>query len=208
MFVMCGVAVASLSYNNTVEQYLASVFSFKNESTDLTAFSADIGENSGGISNSTGIINFVIDNDPTEAFSQPGAKSVPIMHFKMRTFDESVTIKNLKLKLVGVENRYVDKVFLTKGREVISMGKQKGEYFEFKSLDFHLSKNSSGVINVIVDVGEELTTGNRFRLDIEKPEDIVILVGSDTYSVAGNYPLRGKYLSIAKSRPWNVKKKK
>ncbi len=208
VFVMCGVAVASLSYNDTVKYYMASVFNFESDSADSTAFSADIESNAETVANSTGIINFVIDNNPNEAFAQPGAKSVPIMHFKMRTFDESVTVKSLKLKLAGVENKLVEKVFLTKGREIIAVGKKKGEYFDFKNIDFHLAKNSSGIINVIVDVSAELTTGNRFRLDIEKPEDIVILAGTDVYSVTGSYPLRGKYLSIAKSRPWNFKKKK
>ena len=65
-----------------------------------------------------------------------------------------------------------------------------------------IGKNSDVILTLYVNLSLKLHTGQRIRMDIEKPEDLVLLVGKKLYEVSGYYPIKGEYISIARPRPW------
>ena len=64
-----------------------------------------------------------------------------------------------------------------------------------------ISESETAEISLVVDLSEELKTGKRVRMDIEKPDDLEIFVGDERYEMNAYYPLRGEYLSIGRPRP-------
>ena len=154
------------------------------------------------------LINFTIINDPEKAFAKPGSENVEMMGFSFKTEDDSLIIEDLRLKVVGVDREFIEKAMVLDEKEIIKMGKADGDYFVFKGLNYEIPKDSKETLFLYVSMSPDITTGNRFRMDIEDSEDISLVVGSHSYSIDAYYPIEGKYLSVAKPRPWGIDRNK
>ena len=88
------------------------------------------------------------------------------------------------------------------GTELLSEAGLESEHMVFKGLDFSLAKQDSAELSVRLDLAEDLNTGRRILLNIEKLEDIEARVGGKAYIFNAYYPIKGEYLSIVKKREW------
>lgn len=220
IFLMCIVTFAALSYNSTVKHYMLAASTFahidiigQGRNTDESLYAsvyglqdikAKIFNNENLYENkSPNLFGFSISNDPEKSLMEPGTKNVLIMNLNLTAYENSATLKSLKLKVHGIDEYDVENVAIEVDGEVLAFGKRDEQYFNFGNLDYEIAPNSKERFEVKVDLSENLTTGERLRLDIEKPEDIVVKVNGKKLNVNDYYPIKGKYLSIAKPRPWS-----
>lgn len=213
VFVMSIVSMAALSYNTDLREYVVSVLDFDlsteglaktatNLSKELVTFEdSEIEDFFYSETNNLERINFSIENNPENAYAAPGNMDVEIMQYQIETYEKELFIKDLKLKVVGVAPENILGVRLLVKGEEISQGQAVEEYFEFKNVNFRLGENDNVNISLVIDISGEVMTGQRIRFDIEKPEDLAIIVGKDSYTITDYYPIRGKYLSIVRPRP-------
>lgn len=214
-FVMVLVSAAGLSYNDDVRALMINSFNIEmGAEKDLFTIASDkvllsealaTGISGQGIFSAVNAnseaLSFEMEHDADRAFANPGAAGAEIMRFEMNTYESSLHFSALTLKVFGVDAEDVQRAVLVMDEENFIEGSREGEYFVFKNIDYKLDANSDGIVSLQVDLGEELTTGNRLRLDIEKPDDIELYVGGKVYKINEYYPIEGKYLSITKQNP-------
>lgn len=208
VFVMAVATMAMLTYNVRVENFIVSIFHTQGsvqivepESKRMGAFADEMRMSPPGESEDEPVI-FSITNDPEWAFAEPGSYGVSVMDFIFRAADEDLLLQLLKLKVVGVDIKNIESAVLTDGEEFFKKGWVLDEYLIFSHINYEVLPDGEGVLTLVLDLGEDLHPGQRIRMDIEQPEDIVMLVGGEFYDVDQNYPIRGKSLSIAKARIW------
>lgn len=198
-------SISVLSYNASFENYILSVLHASdisiNESmiTPLLNFESGMKEFYSKNENSS-LLNFKIVNDPYNAFAAPGTDDAEVMGFYFKAGSETITLKDLKLKLEGVDPEYIEKAYITDGQDVLKVGNVYDEYFSFNNINQIIDPNKSRTFYLLVNLSEELHTGERFRMDIESPDDIVLFTGTDLFSINEYYPIKGKYLSVATVR--------
>ncbi len=208
------VATAVLTFNDTVEKYMASVLHFdevkaENKSSFLYNIDSDIQINDyfySAENQNPNLINLTITHDPTQAFATSGSSDNEIMKLVVTTYEEPFVLKSLRFKIVGVEANKIKEIKLFDGETELASATILKGYATIKDLNFAVGKNTVQEISVKVDFSEELSSGDRLRLDIEAPEDLVILVGGENYHVNEYYPIKGEYLSITQKRPWGLTK--
>jgi hypothetical protein len=210
IFVMAISCVAVFSYNSTLNNFIVSVLHI-NESGLATAglfnsVSSEIPFDNNGRqtfiskNENDALVNFRIMNNPEGAYAPPGSTNVPMMAFSIKTNNEVALLKDLKLKIVGVDSELITKAVIGDDKELLEVGGKNGEYFVFKNINHKINSNSIEKLILYVDLSEELHTGQRFRMDIEKPEDIVMAVGPEPFTIDAYYPIEGEYLSVARAR--------
>lgn len=199
-------AIGALSYNSEVKNFMTSVLHSPSDSSQ-NIFSLDKKEEAEIIlipgAQNKGKLNFEIKKDKEKGFAAPGEKGAYVMEFEVKTFDKKFILKNVKFKISGVESDKIEGGRMITGEEditILSEAKRKNEYLNFKNIDFVLEKNSQATIKIMLDLSENLKTGERIRLDIETPDDIKSYLGKDSYPVFKRYPVKGEYLSISKAR--------
>jgi len=120
-------------------------------------------------------------------------KDIEVLKLKISSSDKTFRLKNLKIKISGVKEGYVSKVYFVdnegdKHRASLAKG-----YAEF---DNSYLKIGDETLTFFADFKKTFQFGQRFRFEIEKSEDLSFtLYGSDIYSDA-SYPLGGEYFSI------------
>ena len=150
-----------------------------------------------------GLLSFDIKNDPANAFGLPGSKGNDLMSFLIQTESEAAYFDGVILKVEGVEAKMVEAAYLVDAEGVIAEGKASGEYFSFNNLRYEIEAESLVNIRVKVDLSPDLHTSDRLRMDIEKPEDLKLEVDGEAFEISAQYPVEGKYISIATPRPWS-----
>ena len=205
IFVMVISSIALLSYNDNFGNYILSVLHVGESSANASLYTSVIAyDYEGGVFSSTNesssLLNFSIINDPEKAFSAPGSENVEMMGFLFKTGDDVSLLKDLRLKVVGVDPKYIEKAVLFDGKKIVKVGAKDEEYFSFKQINQKIDPNAYKILYLHVSLSSELHTGQRFRMDIESPDDIIILTGSQQFIVDDYYPIEGKYLSIAVPR--------
>ncbi|MFH1533527.1 MAG: hypothetical protein ABID64_01190 [Nitrospirota bacterium] len=205
IFTMVVSSIAVLSYNDSFENYILSVLHVSDGSvnasmiTPLVGYKADVKDFSSK-NESSSLLNFKIVNDPYNGFVAPGTEGAELMGLYFKAGSETVILKDLKLKLEGVDPEYIEKAYITDGENVLKVGNAYGEYFSFKNINQIIEPNKSRTLYLLVNLSEEVHTGERFRMDIESPDDIVIVAGTEPFSIDEYYPIKGKYLSVATAR--------
>lgn len=199
-------SIALLSYSDTFENYVLSVIHAgqvplnTNIITPLTGFDSDMkafySENE-----SSSLLNFKFTHDPYNGFAAPGTEGTELMGLYFKAGSEAVILKDLKLKLEGIEPEYIKKAYLTDDQDVLKVGDPYGEYFSFSNINKIIEPMQSRTFYLLVDLSEEVRTGERFRMDIESPDDIVLFAGTEHFSIDEYYPIKGKYLSVAAVDP-------
>ncbi|MBD3360838.1 hypothetical protein GF366_03485 [Candidatus Peregrinibacteria bacterium] len=208
-FIMVLMATASLTFNEEVKYFIVSAFHFDEQEyisdASPSGYSANIF--AGGSSkifiaenDNPNLINFSIMNDPEKSFAEPGSKGIYVMDFVFKTKNESMVLRKLTLKVVGVDSENILKAALVKGNKPISEARHKDGYLIFDNINFKIDNDSRNKLALKVSLSPNLQTGQRIRMDIEKPSDIEILVGGRPYTINKYYPIEGEYLSIARSK--------
>ncbi len=203
--------VASLSYTDTFKGYFSnSMYSsgadkyLQTNSLASTLHSINFAKtNRDYVSerSSKSTFGFEIINDPTKAFVKPGGKDVEIMQYKFKTTTETLEIKSVKLKIAGMYPEKIESVsVLDEKHNKVGNGNIVDGYLYFKNLSYKLEKNSEGILQFVVNISESSTTGERLRFDLEKPEDLEIYLDGKGVKLNSYYPIKGKYLSVAKPR--------
>ena len=206
------VSIASFSYNDSVKTFFVSVFHVeaRADSDGLSSLYQANSFNSFEIGDVTttkvdpGLVSFKISNNADTALVESGTKNAEIMQFEFKSPEEVFELKSLDLKIYGVDSFAVERATLVVADEVIAFGKRSDDYFKFNSIDYKIPPGNRGIVSVKVDLTDELKISDRFRLDIEKPEDIEIQLDGEDFIIDEHYPIKGEYLSIAKPRPWGV----
>jgi hypothetical protein len=212
VFMLITVSLGALSYNKGVVNYFSSVFhitemDFKSGTASsfyISDFVKDEVYNDVFVNNNSNpnILNFNLVNDPSEAHASAGDKNVKIMGIYFKTDEMDLSLDELTFKIVGVDAENITDAVLTCDSTVIDEASLSDGYLTFKNIDFEMGSNEEKTLYLYVDLGTSLTTGERVRLDIESPDDVVLSVGGEPYALNKYYPIEGKYLSIAHNRPW------
>jgi hypothetical protein len=214
IFVMAISSVAVFSYNDSFSNYVVSVLHSDNSLTQVSplqnVFDKISSENylSGSIFTSINqnpsLINFLIESNPEGSFAEPGSQNSKVMTFSLKADADPMVLESLKLKVVGIDSSYVGRATLSFGDYVFSKGRRDGDYFIFDNLNIRVAPNGFKTFDLLVNISSEVKTGNRFRFDIESPDDIGLNVNGETYIIDGYYPIKGTYLSIARPRTWGI----
>lgn len=226
IFILAITAMASLSYIDSVRNFANGQFASvidamghndqKSGSTSF-AYTANYDwenlreekEGSFEVGNKNeNLISFEINPANDGAFAAPGTSGAPMMDLAIISAEEELELNGFKFKIVGVEADQVKKAYIFDGEKLIALGSRRGEYLNFEGLNIKFAKGKENRLSVKMDVGSKLKTGERIRLDIEKPEDIDLKVGGEPYLVNSYYPIKGEYLTISKPRPWTRPDKK
>jgi len=216
-------SVAMLSYSNTAVQYYntysATVFNafgdfdkgsdyeyFNNKpfalAYSLDEFISERQHNFLSANKNPSVANFSISSNPEKRFVKPGTSGAEIMQLQFKTKDEKFELKDLSLKIVGIDSSMIKDAYLFDGGRELKTAVHSGDKLIFGNIDFSLKANSRASLSVRLTLGSGLQNHDRVRLDIETPEDISMYVGGEPFSVNDYYPIRGEYLSIASPRMW------
>lgn len=210
--ILTGLAAFSYreEFGRYVSTYSTSVLSYKyNEPKayskafipPLAAKKADL-KRSYYKNNPAGLV-FNISNDAAKSMVAPDTAGAEIMALNFKTLNEAQSLKNLTFKIVGANGDDIVAAHLMNDEKIISKARVSGEYINFSNIDHLIDANNSASLRVVLDLSENFKIGNRFRLDIEKPEDIDLDVNGKVFAVNGSYPMKGPYLTI--SRKFNSK---
>lgn len=221
VFILLITAASALTYTNAGKLYFASVLHSSKESlADAKSLSPLFSIKSSFVKNADNFVDkkeneadviFFITQNAENSFTAPGLKNAEIMKINFKTGKTATEIKNLKFKISGavddVENGYIN----VNGNNV--KGRKNDGYLTFAGVGIQLPADSNMFFPVFVDLSGEAKTGNRVRLDIETPEDILISAGGNFHQISGFYPIEGKYLTISRPRPaaspkWSLPEKK
>lgn len=202
IFTMVVASIAVLSYNDSFENYILSVVHAGGDSVNVGVITPLMNFDSGmkefsSRNESSSLLNFKFVNDPYNGFVAPGTEGAELMGLYFKTGSEIVVVKDLKLKLEGIDPEYIKKAYITDGRDVLKVGNVDGEYYSFNNINEIIDPNQSRTLYLLVDLSEDIHTGERFRMDIESPDDIVLFAGIEPFSIDKYYPIKGKYLSVA-----------
>jgi uncharacterized Zn ribbon protein len=202
MFTMVVASIAVLSYNDGFENYVLSVLHATESSlnasmiTPLSNFDSGLKEFSSK-NESSSLLNFKIVKDQYGGFAAPGAEGAEMMGLHLKAGSEVVVLKDLKLKLEGVSSNVIEKAYLSDGNKVLKVGNVSGDYYSFNNINEVIDPMKTKTLYLMVDLVDDVHTGERFRMDIESPDDIVLFTGADPFSIDEYYPIQGKYLSVA-----------
>lgn len=210
LFVMMVGAMSLLSYNDNVRTYFANVFVA--EGTAVTTKTYSVVYTSQALlpkfslnyvteKQNSAVVNFEITRDTDWGFGLPGGKKVPVMKLNFKTGDQPLEFDNVKFSIQGVDELLIQGAYLLDENEVVASAKKVGGHLKFSSVDYELAARSEGSVVVALDLSPALKTGQRIRLDIDAPEDFGLRVGGIPYKIGAYYPMKGKYLSIARPRP-------
>lgn len=217
IFVMAVSSIALFSYNDNIGNYIVSVLHADNISSDTGFYKnlmAGISYDNDGrkvfssSNENSSLINFNIINNPEKAFASPGEDNKELMSFLFKTFEDDLELKYLRLKIVEADSEYIKKAILIDGKKILQIGKKDGEYFIFDNINYEIKSSDEKSLFIYISLSSDIKTGERVRMDIESPEDIVLLVGGENYIIDSYYPIQGKYLSIARQRVWGMKNDK
>ncbi|NIA02128.1 MAG: hypothetical protein GWP15_01980 [Nitrospirae bacterium] len=205
VFTMMVASIAVLSYNDGFEDYILSVMHANGNAvnasniTPLVDFQSGMKEFSSK-NESSSLLTFKFVNDPYNGFVAPGTEGAELMGIYFKAGSETVILKDLKLKLEGIEPEFIEKAYITDGQDILKVGSSFGEYYSFNNINEIIDPNHYRTLYLLVDLSEDVHTGERFRMDIESPDDIVLFTGIDPFSIDEYYPIKGKYLSVAVAR--------
>lgn len=144
--------------------------------------------------------SFSINNIPGKAYALPESKMAEIMNLNFKTKEKSLEIKSISFKIEGVAPENIVAAYLFNKEKVLSTAKNGNGSLFFDGMNYEIAPNSSEVLTVKLDLGSNLKPGNRIRLDIVAPEDLVMELENESIDFDGSYPIKGKYLSIHRQR--------
>ncbi len=208
IFVMSLVSVAALTYTDSIGGVFVSAF----QSDDLASESP--------------FANYVLDafhegqhnelyvsdkNDPLKIdfrteypesnFVFSGGENVHLMTLKIKPKKDSM-LESLKFKLsVGDEEIFKKAYFTDKDGEVLAKGKSVGGYLIFDGVRLKIMEGVREEISLFVDLSDELKPGNHFRMDVEKPDDLIFIVDGAEFYLNEFYPIKGRSFSVVEKRP-------
>lgn len=200
---------AAVSYSDEFKRYMSystSVFGYKyNETKPYSAAynTKEISKNSDSKKiyykeNPYNLV-FSISNDASKSMVSPGTQGAEIMTINFKTFGEAMVLRNLTFKIAGADGNGIKAAYLVSDGITISTANISNKYLDFLNIAHKIEKNNSSSVKIILDLAGNFKIGNRFRLDIETPEDIDIEMEDGLYSVNGYYPMKGEYLTISKT---------
>ncbi|MFA5793412.1 MAG: hypothetical protein WC897_06170 [Candidatus Gracilibacteria bacterium] len=147
-------------------------------------------------------VTFAIQNDPGSAFATAGAKNKKVMEFVIGSDQGKVDLKNLRLKISGVHPLAIEKTMLVVNGKEMSEGRQDSEYLLFNGIDLEVEKGKKETLELYMDLSEGLQSGDRIRPDVEDANDIFLTLDGKPYDLKKKFPIKGRYLSIIRYRPW------
>lgn len=218
--VMLMVSMAALSYNANVKNFMASVFFVDAKAYDqnLANYSGNsrlpkISYNPEFMANNAlrsfkfpvkrekeTYVTFEITDNGKMVYASPGETEVNFMNFSISLNDEEVAFDYINFRIKGVQSEMIERAYIKEGESVFE-GVKDGDYLKFTGMNIVVLPGEEKILQVYVDLSEKLQTSDRFRLDIEKSEDLGIFVDEERYLPFKNYPVKGKYLTIARRRP-------
>lgn len=139
--------------------------------------------------------------ESNQRFVMPGSEGVKMMDLEFTSYEEFVVLKMINFELGAGDWRDIEAVYLADGQEIYR-GVRVSENVIFKNINFSVEAGETKKLSVVVDVNDESEIGQRLRLDIANPEDLQILVSGNPYQVKRKFPIKGKYLTVVKRRPW------
>lgn len=146
-------------------------------------------------------VNFTLSSDPEKRFANPGEKNIEIMKISFKSPDGDIVLKSLNFKISALDQSKVRNVYLFEGETKIASASIGDGYAKFSNISYETVANKEAVLSVRMDLSKKTQVGDRVRLDIEKSEDVEIIVDDKTYDLRKYYPIQGHYLSVAKIRP-------
>ncbi|MEK7673492.1 MAG: hypothetical protein AAB373_06435 [Patescibacteria group bacterium] len=146
------------------------------------------------------LFDFKIENNPANAYASPGAKQVTLMDFNFKTKNSDLTIGKIKFKTFGLKEGELENAYIYAKDKLISTASIDQEYLEFTDLNYLLAANKEARLTFKIDLSESIKIGTRLRLDLENPEDLKLKINEERFTIQNNFPVKGKYMSISRSR--------
>lgn len=143
--------------------------------------------------------NFSISSTIRSNYANPGQKSVEILKATLKPLENSFSLKNLRLKIVGVHPLAIEQATFVVNKNTVSTAKRYDEYLVFDDVNYSLKPNEEGTFSIKLDLNESLEAGKMIKLKIENSEDFLLLLNDVEYVLDGKFPLYTPVLTIVRS---------
>lgn len=194
VFVVAVIGMATSTQMSWGQSYLASIFSSNDAANE------EIGEVVPLPVLENSEANFHILNDAGNTFVLAGTKDKEIMQYVLKAKEKDLELKNLRLKINGIHQLGIEKAYIVAEGKIIAEGKKHQGYLVFGNMNFKVKNGEEKILSFRVDVSPYAEPGTRIRLDIEEAGDLIMTSGNKEVSVSEEYPVFGKYLSVARKR--------
>lgn len=196
-FVMAVSSLAMLMYHTDFEYMVLSVLHIgEAEAVEIEEVSYSPGKPYTNINSNPSDVVFKMLDEYRSTYAWRGEENVNVMNYLLKADDEELILKDLRLKIDGVDPHLIDKVLMKGTGRFEKKGEIRGNYVIFDGLNYSVKKGEGEVLRFYIDLDSDIETGDRFRFNIEAPQDIVLYSGSDAFIIDGYYPIEGQYLSV------------
>lgn len=142
----------------------------------------------------------VTDNDGFIAYIVPGEKDRDGIVLKLTALEENISLKNLRMKIDGVNPMIIKNAYLLKDGEVLAKGKKKDDRLQFSGFKLNIEAGESVDLTVQFALSTYAQAGERFRLIMEEADDLTIDAKNRKYDLPGGFKIKGPYLSVVGKR--------
>lgn len=141
-------------------------------------------------------------NYPAYNYASPGDNRKTVMNVSIKSGKNDLELKELKVKILGVDPLAIEKAVLMKGDTVLLKASRKNEYLLFRNIDLIISKGSEETLSIAINLNDEMAVGERIRLELEKSGDVVFLIEGSVADLSEYYfPMQSPYLTVIKKKP-------
>lgn len=200
IFVMFVVAVSIVGYNTPTKAYMANVL----------GYNFSVGEKFSEAKNeekqTADFLTFAVTNNPKKTFVFAGAQNSELMKLVFRSAKNDVILRGISFKIALIDPKYIKSAALVYRGKLVAEGVVQDGKLNFANMNHKFDNTTEDIFSLSINLTDDIPVGQRVRMDIENPDDIVITNGENEFKLRASYPMKGRYLSVAQKRTWGVKK--
>lgn len=200
-------SLAALSFNDNFRSYIpdyyVSVLDYQhNESKPYLEVKAEspvsVSDNKIYRDNPAEVM-FVMNGVSEKSLVAAGTKNADFMNISLKIGQTDVQLNGIAFKIFGATGKDIKNAYLTDGNAIIATATITNDRIKFPNMGYFMKGGTAANLQLKVDLGDGLKSGQVISLEIENPDDINMTVNGESYSLNGHYPMQGKYLSIVGS---------
>lgn len=194
------VAVSIVGYNTPTKAYMANVLGYN------FSVGEKFSESKNEEKQTADFLTFAVTNNPKKTFVFAGAQNSELMKLVFRSTKSDVILRKISFKIALIDPKYIKNAGLIYKGNLVAEGAVKDGKLNFENMNHKFDNTTEEFFSLSISLIDDIPVGQRIRMDIENPDDIVITNGENEFKLQASYPMKGKYLSVVQKRTWGVKK--
>lgn len=141
------------------------------------------------------IISETIFTDANKGFLYAGYehKNVPILKVNISSADKIFRLKSFRVKTQGISEKYISELYFVDNSGEKHRSSLEDEYAVFENIYLKIGNET---LTFFADFEKTFRFGQRFRFEIERPEDCIFTLYGDEIFSDSAFPVSGDYISI------------